>query len=167
MTLSTTVAVLYGGNLQQLDTPQRIYTHPANQFVAGFVGSPQMNLLTLTCRQGVAWLGSAPFPLPPGYAASSTTSSTIVLGIRPEQIHATIAQDPSPEVIPVLGEVMLVENLGMQALVSIQVVAEEPAPIVLRALLPVDNYTPGDRLTLAIPLEAIHWFDPQTGDRLA
>ncbi len=167
MTLSTKVAVLYGGNLQQLDTPQRIYTHPANQFVAGFVGSPQMNLLTLPCRQGSAWLGTTPFPLPLGCATSSTTSSLIVLGIRPEQVRATIAHDLSPGLIPVSGEVLLVENLGMQALVSVQVVAEEPTPIVLRALLPVDTYTLKDRLTLAVPLEAIHWFDPQTGDRLA
>jgi len=58
MTLSTKVAVLNNGYLQQLDPPERIYNHPASQFVAGFVGSPQMNLLTLPVRDVTRWVTS-------------------------------------------------------------------------------------------------------------
>ncbi len=64
MTLSTKVAVLNNGYLQQLDAPERIYNHPANQFVAGFVGSPQMNLLMLPCQGRHALLGDFKIPLP-------------------------------------------------------------------------------------------------------
>ncbi|HEY9659412.1 MAG TPA: ABC transporter ATP-binding protein, partial [Allocoleopsis sp.] len=82
MTLSTRVAVLNGGILQQLDPPRRIYTHPANEFVAGFIGSPQMNLFNLKCEGRSALLGDHRIPLPSGVAPPSE----VTLGIRPEHV---------------------------------------------------------------------------------
>ncbi|HEY9615685.1 MAG TPA: ABC transporter ATP-binding protein, partial [Microcoleaceae cyanobacterium] len=113
MTLSTQVAVLNNGYVQQLDTPERIYTHPANQFVAGFVGSPQMNLLTLPCQGHQALLGDFKLPLPD----LPTPPPQIVLGIRPEHVQLATANAPNP----IRGEVFLVENLGMNHLVSVKV----------------------------------------------
>ena len=156
MTLSTKVAVLYKGKLQQLDSPQRIYTQPANQFVAGFVGSPQMNLHSVRCEGRDALLGNFTIPLP----NLPTMPPQIVLGIRPEDVR--IAQPEDTQTIQ--GQVYLVENLGMQNLISVRVAGEDA--IKMRVLLPPDQKREGETVTLAIPPASIHWFDVQTGDRL-
>ena len=88
MTLSTKLAVLNNGYVQQLDPPERIYSHPANLFVAGFVGSPQMNLLTLPCQGRYAMLGGFKISLPQSLV---THPPQIVLEIRSE--HVRIAAD--------------------------------------------------------------------------
>ncbi len=155
MTLSTKVAVLYKGDLQQLDPPQRIYTHPANQFVAGFIGSPQMNLLTVNCQGNHALIGDFKIPLPEGLVAAQR----IVLGIRPEDVYLTQPGDAQA----VQGQVYLVENLGMHNLISIRV-NSQLAPIIVRALLPMDQQWSEAEVRLALPSGSIHWFDVETGD---
>lgn len=157
MTLSTQVAVLNNGYVQQLDTPERIYTHPANQFVAGFVGSPQMNLLTLPCQGNQALLGNFKLPLPD----LPTPPPEIVLGIRPEDVKLATAADPSA----IQGDVFLVENLGMNHLISVKIPNANGEPIILRSLLPPHSVT-SSNLSLTLPATAIHWFDPQSGDAL-
>jgi multiple sugar transport system ATP-binding protein len=159
MTLSTKVAVLNNGYLQQLDPPERIYNHPANQFVAGFVGSPQMNLLTLPCQGRYAMLGDFKVPLPESLV---TVPPQIVLGIRPENVH--IARPGDTQTIR--GRVYLVENLGMHYLLSVQVQNSHSEPIAVRALLPTEQSWSNEEITLALPPQNIHWFDLQTGDAL-
>jgi len=155
MTLSTKVAVLNNGYLQQLDSPDRIYTHPANQFVAGFVGSPQMNLVTVS-KQG-AFVALGDFKLPTSVVVDVPQ---LVLGIRPE--HIRIAHPEESSIVQ--GKVFLVENLGLYKLVSVQVSNGQSQPIVLRSLLsPTEDWTNRD-LTLAIPPEQTHWFDAETGE---
>ncbi|MEM1427474.1 MAG: ABC transporter ATP-binding protein, partial [Cyanobacteria bacterium P01_H01_bin.130] len=83
MTLSTKVAVLYDGYLQQLASPEEIYAKPANQFVAGFIGSPQMNLLPLPCQGGQVQLGDQSIALP---NSGSPLPAAVTLGIRPEAL---------------------------------------------------------------------------------
>jgi len=155
MTLSSKVAVLYQGDLQQLDPPQRIYTHPANQFVAGFIGSPQMNLLTLRCEHNAAMLGSARIPLP----SAAGDPREVVLGMRPEHIGLATATDA----MIVQGQIFLVENMGMSNLISIKV---QDCDLILRALLPADQTWSGEAVTLALPTDRLHWFDIQTQERL-
>ncbi|PMB19556.1 ABC transporter ATP-binding protein [Fischerella thermalis] len=157
MTLSTKVAVLNNGYVQQLDPPARIYNHPANLFVAGFVGSPQMNLLTLPCQGHHAILGGFQIPLPD----IPTVPPQIVLGIRPE--HVRIPQDGDTNIIK--GRVFLVENLGMHNLVSVSI-ASQTEPLTVRALLPPDQNISNEEMTLALPHENIHWFDVESGDSL-
>lgn len=159
MTLSTKVAVLNNGYVQQLDPPERIYSHPANQFVAGFVGSPQMNLLTLRCQGRNAMLGNFKIALP---ESTVTVPPQIVLGIRPENVR--LAQPNDTQIIQ--GRVFLVEHLGMHNLVSVQVEDTNTDAIAVRALLPTDQNWSGDQITLALPHQSIHWFDVQTGDRV-
>lgn len=155
MTLSSKVAVLYDGNLQQLDPPQRIYTHPANRFVASFVGSPQMNLFVLSCNREVAWLGDFPIPVP-----LPTVPRQIVLGIRPESVDLARAEDTHT----IQGQIYLVESLGMQNLLSVRV---QGAPeLTIRALLPAARQWSDDVVKLALSPQALHWFDADTGDRL-
>lgn len=154
MTLSSRVAVLNQGELQQLDTPAQIYNQPANQFVAGFIGSPQMNFVTLALQGGQAQLGALTLPAPSQEAIG-------VLGIRPEHLRLTQGEEGGG----LRGEVTLVENLGMGKLVTLRLV--EGQPYTLRALLPADgNYERGDRLPLVLPLPLMHWFHPVTGQRL-
>ncbi|MDJ0595447.1 MAG: ABC transporter ATP-binding protein [Pleurocapsa sp. MO_226.B13] len=155
MTLSTKVAVLNQGLIQQLDPPGRIYSHPANEFVASFVGSPQMNLLSLKCEGGRAILGEYQLELP----AMNTKPTQIVLGIRPEDL--TLAS--SEEEVTIIGRVYLVEQLGKENLVSIKV---DNSGMTLRALLPSDSDWQDKTIPLLIKPHKIHWFDFETGDRL-
>jgi len=158
MTLSTKVALLNNGYLQQLDPPDRIYNHPANLFVAGFVGSPQMNLLTLPCQGRYAMLGDCQISLP----QIPTVPPQIVLGIRPENVR--IAQSGDTQTIK--GRVFLVENLGMHNLVSVQIPSSHSEPAIVRALLPPDQKWSNEEIVLALPPQNIHWFDVQSGDAL-
>jgi multiple sugar transport system ATP-binding protein len=161
MTLSTKVVVLNNGYVQQIAPPASIYHEPGNLFVAGFVGSPQMNLLTINCKQNHAILGNFSIPLP----KLPTIPSQIVLGIRPE--HVRVAQ--TGEVHPtVKGRVCLVENLGMHNLVSVSVQGSQSnnSPV-LRALLPADQNWSWEEITLALPHQNIHWFDVSSGDALS
>ncbi|MFB2924090.1 MULTISPECIES: ABC transporter ATP-binding protein [Aerosakkonema] len=156
MTLSTKVAVLNKGLVQQLDAPSRIYNNPANLFVAGFVGSPQMNLLTLNCEGRYAMLGDFRVHLP----NLPTPPSQIVFGIRPENVRVAAAEYPHT----IKGRVILTENLGMNYLISVRVRGSQAEPIILRALLPTDQSWNEEDITLALPPQFIHWFDVQTGD---
>ena len=155
MTLSTKVAVLNQGMIQQLDPPSRIYSHPANEFVASFVGSPQMNLLTLKCENSAAWLGQYPLKLP----MMTDKLTQIVLGIRPEDV--CLANSESE--VSLIGQAYLVEQLGKDNLVSLKVKDSETT---IRALLPSDQNWQDQTIPLAIQPHKIHWFDPQTGDRI-
>ncbi|MDC0835831.1 ABC transporter ATP-binding protein [Geitlerinema sp. CS-897] len=161
MTLSTKVAVLYEGDVQQLDPPDRLYFSPANQFVAGFVGSPQMNLITLSCQGNAALLGNTKIPLPSGI----DVPRHVVLGVRPEDLRLASPDDE----LRVSGRVFLVENLGMQNLLSVRVAGtgDEDNAIVMRSLLPADCQWNSEDVDFTFSLESLHWFDIESGDRLA
>ena len=154
MTLSTKVAVLNQGTIQQLDPPSRIYSHPANEFVASFVGSPQMNLLTLKCEGNKAFLGKHQLKLPP-----FSNSDRIIMGIRPEDVLLASSETEAT----IMGQVYLVEQLGKDNLVSVRV---DNLETTIRALLPSDLRWEDKTIPLAIKPSKIHWFDIQTGDRL-
>ncbi len=158
MTLSSKVAVLNGGILQQLDPPRRIYTHPANRFVAGFIGSPQMNLFDLKCDGRSAVLGNSRISLPSGFVPPPE----IALGIRPE--HVQLASTEGRDSYTLQGRVVLSENLGMSELISVKLRGADN--LTLRALIPSDNPWKGEEITLRLPPEHIHWFNTQTGERL-
>ncbi|NES65640.1 MAG: ABC transporter ATP-binding protein [Okeania sp. SIO2D1] len=155
MTLSSKVAILYDGYLQQLDAPHKIYSRPANKFVAGFVGSPQMNLLTLKCEENYAILGNFKIPLPD----FPTIPKQIIMGIRPEDVRFVLAETSE---VTIKGKVFLVENLGKEKLLIAQVENSEQN---IRALVPYDQ-TWGELVTLELPAKQIHWFDVESGDRL-
>jgi multiple sugar transport system ATP-binding protein len=157
MTLSSKVAVLNKGCVQQLDAPHRIYNQPANIFVAGFVGSPQMNLVTLPCEGRNAILGDFRIPLP---STTVTVPQQVVMGIRPEHIRLPEPEDQQT----IQGHVFLVENLGMHNLVSIRIQGSQAQPVILRALLPPTDDWHNQDLKLALPLESLHWFDVESGE---
>lgn len=158
MTLSTKVAVLNQGMIQQLDPPSRIYSHPANEFVASFVGSPQMNLLNLRCEGNQAILGRYRFNLPD----LDSKPTEITLGIRPEDI-VLASKNTDGNSSTIMGRVFLVEQLGKENLVSIKI---DESNKILRALLPNGDDWQDKTVPLAINLNHIHWFDLETGGRL-
>ncbi|MBN9105634.1 MAG: sn-glycerol-3-phosphate ABC transporter ATP-binding protein UgpC [Propionibacteriaceae bacterium] len=104
MTMGDRVAVMKDGILQQVDSPLTLYDKPQNLFVAGFIGSPAMNLMTGTITEGGARIGDYVMPLPREVLAKAPGEETLVLGIRPENF--TVATDG------ISVDVDVVEELG-------------------------------------------------------
>ncbi|HUL27613.1 MAG TPA: ABC transporter ATP-binding protein [Streptosporangiaceae bacterium] len=161
MTMGHRVAVLREGRLQQCDTPRQLYDNPVNQFVAGFIGSPAMNLQTVPLTDGGVQLGGTTFPLPAaaGAAAKQAGLKELVIGIRPEHLHLA---DGSGEL---RGEVLLVEELGADALLHVRL-AGAGDPVVARA----EGRRPpaqGQGVTFHVQTDDVFAFHPVTGARLA
>jgi len=115
LTMGDRIAVLKDGLLQQVGTPRDMYDTPANVFVAGFIGSPAMNIGTFTLTEGVAALGKARIPVPREAVGQLTPddNNQITIGFRPESLD--VVTDSNPDAIPV--EVNIVEELGSDAFV--------------------------------------------------
>ncbi|MFL5911482.1 MAG: ABC transporter ATP-binding protein [Mycobacteriales bacterium] len=159
MTMGHRVAVLKDGILQQVDTPRHLYDRPGNAFVAGFIGSPAMNLKTVPVADGAAQLGPLPVPLPRDIPAGL---GQVTLGVRPEAF--SVAGDGQSG-LPL--RVDLAEELGADAYVygtaALDGGEEQMVVRVDGKLVPHI----GDTLQLLVDPTAIHLFDPETGDRLA
>jgi len=125
MTLGDRIAVLNGGRLQQLGTPETLYNFPVNLFVASFIGSPPMNLLdgAISGRDGALFVSGRGFELrlPSDYAAQldSYIGREVVLGIRPEHIYDRSEVDNPPPGVGISARVDLVEPLGSETLVHV------------------------------------------------
>jgi multiple sugar transport system ATP-binding protein len=121
-----------------------------------------MNLFDLKCDGRTALLGGYRIPLP----ASMGFVSRVTLGIRPEHVELVgSALNGGTTNQTVQGKVVLVENLGMSDLVSLKVQGAES--LTLRALVPSDRPWRQETITVMLPSEHIHWFEAETGNRLA
>ncbi len=160
MTMGNRVAVLSQGKLQQCDTPRQLYDNPVNQFVAGFIGSPAMNLRTAPLTDGgVSVAGKVlQIPVPIRNAAAQAGLSELVIGMRPEHLHLA---DGTGQLT---GQVVLVEELGADALLHVRL-PEGGTPIVARAE-GRQPPTPGREVSLHIQPEDVFAFHPETGARL-
>ncbi|MGB7381714.1 MAG: TOBE domain-containing protein, partial [Rhodococcus sp. (in: high G+C Gram-positive bacteria)] len=160
MTMGDRVAVLKDGVLQQCDTPRRMYEHPDNVFVAGFIGSPAMNLLELPLVDGGVSFGGEIVPVPRASVAG-IGESTVTLGVRPEDLEITTGSHSGLEVT-----IDVIEELGADAYVYGQAdVNGKKQPIVVRA----DGRIPprrGEVITLSYAAERTHLFSTVTGERL-
>ena len=161
MTMGHRVAVLRDGILQQCDTPRSLYDHPDNAFVAGFIGSPAMNLKTVTLGNGGAQLGATTVALPKSVLddAAAKNLKEVVFGVRPEGYSLT----SDPNGIPL--KVDLVEELGADAyLYGTTDLGDEE-----RFTVRVDGKNPpqmGATVRLAVDTNAVHVFAPDSGERL-
>ncbi len=156
MTLGHRVAVLDEGHLQQCGPPRELYERPTNVFVAGFIGSPAMNLCTVPVTNGAASFGGVDVPLSQGVAANGRTS--LVIGVRPESLEV------APDGIP--AKVDVVEDLGADAFVFCSAeLGGQTTKLVARS---DSRNAPkqGDRVMLRPRAEEAHVFDPTSGDRL-
>jgi multiple sugar transport system ATP-binding protein len=160
MTMGHRVAVLSQGRLQQCDTPRQLYDNPVNQFVAGFIGSPAMNLRTAPLTDGGVQIAGKVLPLPAAIrtAVADSDLTELVIGMRPEHLHLA---DGTGEVT---GEVVLVEELGADALLHVRL-PEGGNPIVARAE-GRQPPAPGQQVSLHIRPEDMLAFHPATGARL-
>jgi len=149
MTLGDRVAVLSDGELQQCDTPRSLYARPVNMFVAGFIGSPAMNLCQVSCPNGSVLLGGVAFEVP-----RASTSGEVVVGLRPESLD--LAGDGIP------AEVEVVEEIGADSYVF---AAADVGKLVARVETRLAPER-GDRISLRPRPDEAHLFDPATGDRL-
>ena len=157
MTLGNRVAVMNHGRLQQCDAPRVLYEQPVNTFVAGFIGSPAMNLLTVPVgSNGTLTLGGTAIPIPA--AARNGGFGTLVVGVRPEALEL------APEGIPARVEV--VEEVGADAWVFCAAeIAGEETKLVARAGAKAAPER-GARVSLRPVAGEAHVFDPVAGTRL-
>jgi multiple sugar transport system ATP-binding protein len=161
MTLGHRVAVLKDGLLQQCDAPRVLYERPANTFVAGFIGSPSMNLLTVPLgSNGLVSLGGVAVTLPEAVRSACAAGgwSELVIGVRPESLE--LAADG------IAAEVQVVEEVGADAFLfcSAELGGSETR-LVARASA---KRAParGERVTLRPVADEAHLFDPVSGSRL-
>jgi multiple sugar transport system ATP-binding protein len=153
MTLGHRVAVMHEGRLQQIGPPRELYNRPANTFVAGFIGSPSMNLCTLPVENGSVSLGGTRVEV------GANGRGKLVLGFRPESLE--LASEGVP------AEVEVVEEIGADAYVFC--VAELPGGETKLVARTDCRRAParGARVVLRPKAEEAHVFDPVTGERLA
>jgi multiple sugar transport system ATP-binding protein len=195
MTLGSRVAVMQHGVLQQVAKPQELYSHPANLFVAGFIGSPAMNLLDtrLAAADGgpEVMLGGHRLGIPRAVLAAHPRldqylGRDLVLGIRPENLHdAALVHEPDPQAIIDLP-VELREELGSEVHVHCSTdssggptlgpvedaeAAQDEAgpvrrPMLVARLDPRTEIREGQQAALHVDTAALHFFDPETGESL-
>ena len=158
MTMGDRVAVLKDGILQQADTPLNLYDKPANLFVAGFIGSPSMNLLRATNVDGHAKLGDVEVPIPRDTATKA--GGDITIGVRPESWRIV----DEGEGIPV--KVTVVEELGADGFVYGTSGAEgTPDQVIIRIDARRDHQK-GETLYVTTDPANVHVFDTDSGLRL-
>ena len=169
MTLGRRIAVLRDGAIQQVGTPRQLYRHPNNLFVAGFLGSPPMNLLPGRIDGGRLILPMTALPLPPDLAGKARNHDReVIAGIRPEHILPAPAA-ASGDVCPgrFRLRVDLVEWLGATILVHLVSETGGDGPSGLVAMLGADRVvSEGHVLDLCLAPDALHLFGRDTGARL-
>jgi multiple sugar transport system ATP-binding protein len=165
MTMGDRVAILKeGGILQQVDTPRNLYDRPINSFVAGFIGSPAMNLRPVNVNSEGAVLGNTVLQLPAEMDAEIRKAglNRIILGVRPESFH--VSTDPNALKV----NVSLVEELGADAFVYGHIAGEDAGEKHL--IVRFDGRVPpriGDVISVDVRKEELHAFHPDTGLRVA
>ena len=173
LTLSTRIAVMFGGHVQQIGTPKEVYDNPANMFVAGFMGSPSMNLfrarIAVENGQAVAVTELAdgtkatlPFPKERGFEKHD--GREIVLGLRPEVITDRDGADRNSQSVHVIdAHVDITEPAGSDTFVSTQLGGKTVTGR-FRADVDVDA---GQVFPFAINMEKAVAFDPETEARIS
>jgi sn-glycerol 3-phosphate transport system ATP-binding protein len=152
MTLAQRMIVMNAGRMEQIGTPDEVYHRPATTFVAGFIGSPPMNLLEGQAEGSRFTTGGVTLALP----APAPRSGALLLGVRPE--HA----DPSPTGWDLKVEVL--EMLGAERLVYCRCGS---AAFTVRLDATLTPPAAGQTLTVAVAPQHLHWFDPATQQRVA
>lgn len=171
MTMGDRIVVMNDGIIQQCDTPDRVYNNPANLFVAGFIGSPAMNLVKGEIREegdklyftaeGVKLL------VPEGRHKAmrnlgTRSSRPVVLGVRPEDLHNDdLMRSTYPEAT-MSAKVEVVEHMGSE--IYLHVLAGNST--VIGRVNPRFHYAPGQTVELALDMNRVHFFDTETGENI-
>jgi multiple sugar transport system ATP-binding protein len=164
MTLGQRIVVFNAGEIQQIDTPMRLYNEPANLFVAGFLGSPAMNFF-----RGHVIAGPEPrlacatdfLPLPANISRYAAPAE-IVVGVRPEDLRITRTGTGQSQSLCIQATVESVEPVGNEVFLTVNFAGEER----VCRVPPEDLPEPGQRVQLQYASERLRYFDAQTGLRL-
>ncbi len=160
MTMGDRVAVMKDGYLQQVDTPLNLYDRPVNLFVAGFIGSPAMNLMSATAQNGQAKIGD--YLVPVDEVAAQRMKGDIVVGVRPESWRLVGPEDGG---LPV--QITVVEELGSDAFVyGTSGVEGTPSNVIVR-VAGRDTVRKGDKMYVTTDPQHVHVFDADSGERLS
>ena len=156
MTMADKIVVMRGGHVEQIGTPLQLYDTPANVFVAGFIGSPAMNLIAGTIEEGgsafVSQRGARlEFAVPPGIAEGRK----IIVGLRPEHVQ--------PAESGLSARVRLVEQTGAES----HVLLEAGGETLTAVLYGRPNIQDDDVFNVSVPIEKLHFFDAESGARIA
>jgi multiple sugar transport system ATP-binding protein len=155
MSMADQVAVLRAGTVQQTGSPTEIYDHPANRWVATFIGSPRMNLLPCTVNGRIAGSG---WSLPnPGFGLLGDRPA--LLGVRAEDLSL----DARDEAVALDGKVYAVEPLGDRTLVDVEIGDRR---VVIKAP-PTASLEIGEQVRAAVDLDRVHLFDADTESAIA
>ena len=168
MTLGQRIVVMRGGEIQQIDTPMHIYARPANLFVAGFLGSPAMNLLRgrLVLGDDVSLqLGDGPqVAIGPARSLAGLCAACagreIVLGLRPEDLR--VIEDAASGTAAFAATVEVIEPVGSEAYLHLRMGAHELVARVAPDRLP----QPGQSLRLGFAVDKLHVFDAASEQRI-
>jgi len=166
MTMGDRIVVMKSGIIQQADTPTNLYNKPCNMFVAGFIGSPQMNFIDCTIEKGKEGYGvnfaGKLIPLPqgkfPDKLMAEYAGKTVVLGVRPEDFHTESAFLEMSEDSTVEAEVEIAEMMGAEIYIHAVCGGQK---LIVRAPSRVQAES-GDHISLAIDKNKIHLFDKET-----
>lgn len=161
MTMADRVVVMNQGLVEQAGSPLDIYDHPVNVFVAGFIGSPAMNFISGRLRRSNGHshveADRDGTQLPLAGEVKGVDGAAVLYGVRPEDLALTGAERPG-----LAAEVQVVEPTGAETLVSAKV-AGMPISALFKER---HDLRPGQRITLAPRLDAVHLFDKRSGDHL-
>lgn len=170
LALADRLVVLESGVVQQVGTPAEVYGRPANRFVAEFLGSPGMNLLTgrrVKSGEGgwplVGCSGGAPAPTG---GDMGRAVERVIMGFRPEVVRLESGGDSGTEAavwMTTTGEVSVVESMGHEAWVHVRVGGGDWLVARVSGGVP---WQPGNPVRVMIPRDAVHWFDGVTGSRV-
>jgi multiple sugar transport system ATP-binding protein len=155
MTMADKIVVMRDGRIEQVGAPLELFDRPANLFVAGFIGSPSMNLLKGVVRNGgrpVIEIDGTPFPISPNSAVEGGRG--VVYGVRPEHLEL------SPDGIA--ARISVVEPTGSETLVFVRAGETEMVALFRER----HDFKPGDTLHLKPRLDQVHLFDAETGNRI-
>jgi multiple sugar transport system ATP-binding protein len=189
MTLGDRVAVLKDGVLQQVDTPQRLFDHPANLFVAAFIGSPSMNLVEAKVKNGSVSFARFSLPVSPERGLDAFDGRTVIVGLRPSDFEdadvwhreGLAVIEVEPDVTEELGsEIHVIFSIDAPPVVTDEVAAAQSEEGAEEALVPLSDgkatFTarvdaqskarPRERIRLTIDPARLHFFDPATGQAI-
>ncbi|MES2210808.1 MAG: sn-glycerol-3-phosphate ABC transporter ATP-binding protein UgpC [Chloroflexota bacterium] len=162
MTMGSRIAVMNAGDLQQVGTPQELYDHPRNRFVAGFIGSPAMNFASIEFADGQLRGDGLAIALPGRLrkAVEASGSRTFDAGFRPEHLEIGGAG----EGLTIHATADVVEYLGNEELLHATIPGHDGDVI---ALVPAThNVKPGDTVDLHLPADRLHLFDRASGSAI-
>jgi len=152
MTMADKIVVMQAGRIEQMGAPLELFDRPANTFVAGFIGSPAMNMLKGRVESGGVQVGGAVLPVSDTQKLSD--GQEVLYGVRPE--HFQIAEDGLP------ARISVVEPTGSETTVMLRFGESE----IVALFRERHDFKPGDTLHLRPRTEHVHLFDPQSGKRV-